>query len=79
MTKYFILNRTEDKTGISGEGIIAEGIEFQDGKCVLHWLTEYSSIAIYDDIETLMAIHGHDGSTEIISQKFISNLKLHDN
>ncbi|KKK56163.1 hypothetical protein LCGC14_3067270, partial [marine sediment metagenome] len=29
------------------------------------WLTKHSSIAIYDDAETLLAIHGHDDATEI--------------
>ena len=70
--KHFVLNRVEDKTGISGEGVIAEGVQFTDGQCVLRWLTEYSSIAIYDDIETLEAIHGHDGSKEVIFMAFVS-------
>ncbi len=61
--RRFILVREEDPTGISGTGVITEGIEFLNGKCVLSWLTEYTSVAVYDDVETLMAIHGHDGFT----------------
>ncbi len=64
--KLFVLNRKEDETGISGTGIIAEGVQFTNGKCALNWLSEYTSTALYDDVETLMKIHGHDGKTVII-------------
>lgn len=53
-------------TGVSGTGIIAEGVEFSDGKCVLRFLTKNRSIAIYDNLADLVAIHGHCGSTEIV-------------
>ena len=61
--RRFVLYRKKDPTGISGTGIITEGVEFLSGKCVLSWLTKYTSVATYDDIETLMKIHGHDGLT----------------
>ena len=67
--KTFVLNRITDETGISGTGIIAEGAEFTNGKCVLSWLTEFTSVAVYDSLETLMHIHGHDGNTELIWQE----------
>lgn len=63
--KLFYLNRIEDESGVSGVGIVAEGIQFSNGKCVLSWLTEHSSIAIYDNIDDLKAIHGHNGKTVI--------------
>lgn len=59
----FHLHRREDESGVSGTGVVAEGVQFSDGRCVLHWLTNTSSIAIYDNIEDLMAIHGHNGKT----------------
>ncbi|HDY68568.1 MAG TPA: hypothetical protein ENH85_12355 [Candidatus Scalindua sp.] len=65
VVKQFKLNRLEDATGISGEGIIAEGIQFSDGRCVLRWLTEITSIGIYDSIDDVEFIHGHDGKTVI--------------
>lgn len=61
----FLLVRTEDETGISGEGIVAEGVEFETGQCVLCWLTTFSSIAIYPSATELIKIHGHDGRTRI--------------
>lgn len=63
--KPFWLDRLIDETGISGTGIVAEGIQFSNGKCALSWLTKLSSVAIYDDIKTVEDIHGHDGKTVI--------------
>jgi len=64
--RLFVLNRTKDETGISGTGIVAEGVEFSNKKCVIAWLTEHTSTAIYDCIEDVEAIHGHDGKTQIM-------------
>jgi len=63
--RIFHLLRLIDETGVSGTGIVAEGICFSNGKCAISWLTKYSSIAIYDNIEELEKIHGHNGSTVI--------------
>lgn len=64
--KIFTLYRMEDETGISGIGLVAEGVQFSNGKCALTWLTEFSSVAIYDSIEVVDKIHGHNGKTKII-------------
>lgn len=65
MIRPFILFRKEDPTGISGTGFIAEGVQFSNGKCAISWRTEHTSVAIYDDIEDVERIHGHNGLTEI--------------
>lgn len=62
----FVLYRVEDETGVSGEGIVAEGVEFESGQCVISWLTEFSSIAIYPNATEIINIHGHDGRTRIV-------------
>ena len=59
----FELHRREDETGISGVGHVADGVEFEDGTCVLHWRTEHRSTAVYASFKDLLAIHGHDGKT----------------
>lgn len=65
--RRFKLIRVEDETGISGEGVVAEGVEFTSGICVLSWLTEIRSIAaIYDSIDVIDHIHGHNGKTLIV-------------
>jgi hypothetical protein len=63
--RTFKLVRTEDLTGNSGTGIVAEGIEFSNGMCALCWLQVMSSIATYPNVKQLIAIHGHNGRTVI--------------
>lgn len=62
----FLLHRTEDETGVSGTGIVAEGVQFSCGWCALSWLTTYKSCGIYPSVEELERIHGHDGRTKVI-------------
>lgn len=64
--KLFVLHRTEDESGVSGTGIVAEGVEFSNGKCVLCWIVQYRSVAVYDSLRELESIHGHDGKTTIV-------------
>ncbi len=73
--KLFYLNRKEDISGISGTGIVAEGVQFSNGKCVVAWLTDYKSVAIYDNIEDLQAVHCHEGKTII---EWIKNENNHN-
>lgn len=73
--RRFILNRIEDKSGISGVGVVAEGVEFSDGVAVLRWLVPVgqpghgnpTSVVWHDNgMKSVEIIHGHNGSTEII-------------
>jgi hypothetical protein len=66
VVRSFHLNRTEDESGISGVGIVAEGVVFADGGVMLYWLTQYRSVAFYKSVEDLEAIHGHHGRTAVI-------------
>ncbi len=53
--------RCEDVSGVSGCGVVAEGVQFADGRCVMAWRGQYRSIAIYEGVDHVTAIHGHDG------------------
>jgi hypothetical protein len=64
--RTFDLVRDVDLNGISGTGKVAEGCEFSDGVCTMHWVTEYSSTTVYPDLETLLHIHGHEGATRVV-------------
>lgn len=46
-------------SGVSGTGVVLEGVLFSTGVCVIHWLTPppRGSIAIFDSLEQFMAIH----------------------
>lgn len=63
----FVLYREEDVSGISGTGVVAEGVQFSDGKCAVRWIVgEHQSTVVWDSIEAVKAIHGHNGATKII-------------
>ncbi len=63
--RRFILNRMEDECRVSGTGLVAEGVQFSSGKCVITWLTRTPSVAVYENISDVEAVHGHGGKTEI--------------
>ena len=71
--KLFWLERTEDISGITGLGVVAEGVEFTNGRCALTWLqstdaTIRPSYGIYESLQDIEKIHGHKGTTKIIFQ-----------
>lgn len=69
MAKLFYLQRTEDESGISGTGKIAQGVIFDNGKVALTWLSEHPSVAMYDNIGDVRVIHGHEGKTEVVMEQ----------
>ena len=64
--RTFKLLRLIDESGVSGTGYVAEGVQFTSGKSVLAWMTGVSSVAVYDSIDELEAIHGHEGATKVV-------------
>lgn len=64
--RRFVLNRSEDVSGTSGTGIVAEGVRFTDGTCVLRWVVALKSTAVYESVDDLIDIHGHDGATTVV-------------
>jgi hypothetical protein len=64
--RRFHLFRSEDVSGTSGTGIVAEGVLFSTGTCVLAWTSLHRSIGVYQSLSELVAIHGHDGRTRVV-------------
>jgi hypothetical protein len=65
--RRFCLHREKDLSGISGTGIVAEGVEFTDGTVVIRWVAgDHRSTVVWDDIESVVFIHGHGGATQIV-------------
>jgi prepilin-type processing-associated H-X9-DG protein len=66
--RRFYFNRTNDVSGTSGTGVVAEGVQFSDGRVALRWVTsdQPSSTVVYDSIEDCQAIHGHGGGTTVV-------------
>lgn len=63
--RTFHLDRKVDMSMVSGTGRVAEGVEFSDGQCIIHWLTKMHSIGIYENVQTLIDVHGHEGQTVV--------------
>lgn len=66
--RRFVLERIEDIAGVSGTGIVAEGIEFTDGVVTLHWISQWPSSVVHYDrgMDSVEHVHGHNGSTRIV-------------
>ena len=64
--KRFHLQRDEDVSGVSGTGMVAEGVVFHDGQVVLSWFGQYHTLEISPTIEQVETIHGHGGLTRIV-------------
>jgi len=63
--RRFKLVRHEDVHGVSGTGVVAEGCMFDNGLVAMTWLTAFSSVGMYLNIESVIQIHGHEGRTVI--------------
>ncbi len=62
--RLFVLERREDESGVSGNGVVAEGCEFTGGACVMTWLVGPTrSVGVYPNVKALEQVHGHDGKT----------------
>lgn len=64
-SRRFNFVRTEDVSGVSGTGVVGEGVEFTNGKVCFTWHSSKSSVAIYDNIKTFISVHGHEGKGNI--------------
>lgn len=74
--RTFILYRVTDVSGVSGTGVVAEGVEFSDGVCVCRWTTDTATTTVYDSIADVESIHGHDGATKIIYEDEMLGMEM---
>lgn len=62
----FELVRHDDVSGISGTGVVAEGVVFSDGSVALHWVCgKWPTSGTYPCMEAVLDVHGHGGKTEV--------------
>ncbi len=57
--RRFTMGRQFDVSGVSGTGIVLEGVLFSTGVVVIHWLTPppRGSISVFDSLEQFLSIH----------------------
>lgn len=64
--RTFELHRTADVSGVSGCGVVADGVEFEDDTVVLHWRGAHRSTVVWPSIADVVAVNGHDGATKVV-------------
>lgn len=57
--RTFTVFRGHDESGVSGDGIVIEGVELATGQCIAHWLypPPRGSIAVFDSINDFIKVH----------------------
>lgn len=65
-TRRFYLYRREDVSGVSGTGIVADGIMWPDGTASLKWRGDDTSVVFWFTLFSLVKVHGHDGKTAVL-------------
>jgi len=67
----FTVARQADESGVSGEGVVIEGVVLATGQCIAHWLypRPKGSIAIFDSMNDFITVHikPHPGNRTIIT------------
>jgi len=55
----FTVFRNADETGVSGDGIVIEGVRLATGQCIIHWLypPPRGGIAIFESMDDFIKVH----------------------
>ena len=67
--RRFVLRRRTDVSRVSGEGLIAAGVQYPNGRCVLQWAESPEPDGADDgfcshrDVAAVIRTHGHQGAT----------------
>jgi hypothetical protein len=69
--RRFVLERSEDLTGTSGTGIVAEGVVFSNGHVAYTWLSPLASVTVVQSVDIVEKLHGHDGRAHV---RFIDDM-----
>jgi hypothetical protein len=65
--RRFRLVREVDVSGISGTGVVAEGVLLSNGMCVVSWFGEWGTTVLHHrGLASIEYIHGHGGLTRVI-------------
>lgn len=65
--RRFELHRDRDVSGVSGVGVVADGLEFPDGAAVIRWRGNVPSTTVHElGVIGVQQIHGHGGATRLV-------------
>jgi hypothetical protein len=63
--RRFALFRQADPSGVSGTGVVAFGVQFEDGHVALRWTSHHPATSVWASLADVLAVHGHDGATTV--------------
>lgn len=75
IARIFYLVRIEDETGVSGRGIVGEGVRWSDGSVSIRWVGATPSFVNYEGLPEDLTrrgeahartVHGHHGKTKLV-------------
>lgn len=65
--KCFELHRDVDVSGVSGVGVVAQGVIFDNGMVAIAWMGERPcSVGVYPELAGAFTVHGHNGDTRFV-------------
>ena len=78
--RAFTVFRKSDESGISGDGVVIEGVELATGQCIVHWLypPPRGGIAIFESMDDFIKVHigPHPSNSTIITFQDGEQLKF---
>ena len=80
--RTFTVFRASDETGVSGDGVVIEGVVLATGQCIIHWLypPPRGGIAIFESMDDFIKVHigPHPANNTIITFQDGEQLKFGD-
>lgn len=66
--RTFTVERGNDESGISGTGVVMQGVEFDDGKVVIRWCTDPASVVHWSSFADLwkICVEGHPTNNTVV-------------
>ena len=57
--RAFTVYRNDDESGVSGTGVVIEGVKLATGQAVIHWLypPPRGGIAVFDSMDDFIKVH----------------------
>ena len=69
--RSFTVYRNDDQSGVSGIGVVIEGVKLATGQAIIHWLypPPRGGIAVFDSMDDFIKVHilPHQANKTIIT------------
>jgi len=66
MLRAGYVDRSEDASGVSGTGRVAEWVEYTDGTVVVRWISNLASTNVHPNMKAAEQVHGHGGRSAFV-------------